>query len=157
MAAETIDYEKESSSQRYGSWVVVGVSIALGVISIVGGWVYIFSHKDSGRLFEEGGWQWFASHFPHKTVRVLALLGLIFGVLGLARRRWAALIGVGLGLIGALAATRLVKSFLYEVSATDPLTFTGIALLLIAIALLACWIPARRAPKVDPMIALRCE
>jgi putative ABC transport system permease protein len=68
-----------------------------------------------------------------------------------------ALLGVALGLAGALGLTRLMKSLLYEVSATDPLTFVVIALLLVLVALLACWIPARRATKVDPMIALRCE
>jgi ABC-type antimicrobial peptide transport system permease subunit len=67
------------------------------------------------------------------------------------------LIGVGVGLIGALALTRLMKTLLIGVSATDPLTFAVIALLLVGIALLACWIPARQATKVDPVIALQCE
>jgi predicted lysophospholipase L1 biosynthesis ABC-type transport system permease subunit len=68
-----------------------------------------------------------------------------------------ALGGVGLGLIASLAAMRLIKTLLFGVSATDPLTFGAIALLLLCVALAACWIPARRATKVDPITVLRCE
>jgi ABC-type antimicrobial peptide transport system permease subunit len=66
-----------------------------------------------------------------------------------------ALIGLAIGFAGALALTRLMKTLLFGVSANDPLTFVSIALLLTLVALLACWIPARRATRVNPIVALR--
>jgi putative ABC transport system permease protein len=65
--------------------------------------------------------------------------------------------GLAFGLVGALGLTRLLSSMLYEVHPTDPMSFTGVSLLLAAVALLASYIPARRAAKVEPMTALRCE
>jgi putative ABC transport system permease protein len=68
-----------------------------------------------------------------------------------------ALVGIAIGLAGALAASRALSAFLFGVGATDPLTFGAVALLLLGVALLASYVPSRRALKVDPIIALRAE
>ena len=83
---------------------------------------------------------------PHEVVQLVVKDGAKFAVVGLL-----------IGVIGAAAITQFVKSLLFGVASTDPVTFIGVAILLMAAALLACYVPARRAARVDPIVALRYE
>jgi putative ABC transport system permease protein len=137
-------YDKSVARTSF-TLVMLGIagamSIALGVVGIYG----VISYTVSQRRREIG-------------IR-LALGAQPENVLGMVLGSGAkmALIGVAIGLAIALILTRWMSSLLFGVSAHDPLTFALVALLLFAVALVACWIPARRATRVDPMVALRYE
>jgi ABC-type antimicrobial peptide transport system permease subunit len=121
--------------------VAGGMALLLGIVGLYG----VIAYSVSQRRQEIG-------------IR-LALGAQTNDVLKLVLRQGASLtlLGIAIGLAGAFGLTRLMTTLLFGVSATDPLTFVLIPVLLIATALLACYFPARRATKVDPLIALHCD
>jgi putative ABC transport system permease protein len=135
---------EETGARRFGMFLLstfAGLALLLSSLGIYG----VLSH-------------FVAQQTPEIGVR-MALGARRAHVLGLVLRKgmvWA-LIGVALGVVAALALMRFMTGLLFEVSATDPITFALVPLGLILVALVACYIPARRATKVDPLVALRYE
>jgi len=102
----------------------------------------------------------YAVNLRQQEIGIRIALGAQRGnVLGLILKKGCLLAGIGIaiGLLGALAVTRIIEFMLYQVKPLDPVTFTVVPLLLLAVSLLACYVPARRATKIDPMVALRYE
>ena len=135
----------DSVAQRRFQMVLLGVFAAVALVIAAVGIYGVISYAVSQRAQEIG---------------IRMALGAQAGdvlrmVVGQGMR--LALIGVALGVAAALALTRVMKNLLFEVSSTDPATFALIASLLVGVAFIASYIPARRATKVDPLIALRSE
>jgi len=130
--------------QRFRTWLISGFAALALLLSAIGLYALV-SYSVSQRTREIG-------------VRV-ALGAQRSNVLGMVLREGLHLVTFGLllGLVGAFSATRIMRSLLYSTSATDALSFVATSLTLVVVALLACYIPARRATKVDPIIALRYE
>ena len=135
----------ESLARRRFSLVLLsifaGLAVALAAVGIYG----LMSYSVSQRTPEIGVRMALGAQ-THNIFRLVVGQGMLL-----------AIIGVTMGLIASFGLTRFLASLLFTVSPTDPLTFAGIAVLLSVVALLACYLPARRAMKVDPMVALRYE
>jgi len=139
------EYLRDSLSRRRFNLILLsvfsGVALALAAVGIYG----VISYGVTERTHEMGIRMALGAQ-PRDVLKLVVRQAMVL-TLG----------GVGIGLLSSLALTRLMKSLLFNVGVTDPLTFAVIALLMILIAMLACLIPARRATKVDPLVALRYE
>jgi putative ABC transport system permease protein len=143
---ETLDtaLASEVASQRFNMALLVGfaaLALLLAVIGIYGVMAYAV-----GQRTHEIGIRLALGAVPANVLRMILLQGAKLAVIGVV-------LGVGAG----FALTRLLSTMLFQVKASDPLTFAAGAIILFAAALAACWIPARRATKVSPLVALRYE
>ncbi len=121
--------------------VFAGLALLLATVGIYG----VISYSVSQRTHEIGVRMALGAQ-RRDIIRLVVGQGLVLIVIGTAA-----------GIVAALALTRFMATVLFNVSPTDPLTVVSISLLLGAVAFLACYLPARRATKVDPMVALRCQ
>jgi predicted permease len=145
-APQTMDEIISASlaAQRF-SMILLGVFAALALVLASVGIYGVISYAVGQRTHEIGIRMALGAQPMHIVWLILGRGGML------------ALAGLALGLASALGLTRLMASMLYGVRATDPLTFVGVAILLSLVALAACYVPARRATRVDPMVALRYE
>jgi putative ABC transport system permease protein len=134
----------EVASQRFNMALLVGFAALALLLSVIG--IYGVMAYAVGQRTHEIGIRLALGAVPGNVLRMVLVQGAKLAVLGVV-------LGVGAG----MALTRLLSTMLFQVRATDPLTFAAGALILFAAALAACWIPARRATKVSPLVALRYE
>jgi ABC-type antimicrobial peptide transport system permease subunit len=132
------------SAPRF-AFFLVGLFAALAMVLAAIGTYGVISYSVNQRT-HEFGLRMALGATPWGVQRLVILQGIKL-----------ALAGVALGVVAALVLARVLRSLIYEVSAADPLTFTMVSMIVIIVALLACYLPARRATKADPTVALRAE
>jgi putative ABC transport system permease protein len=137
-AAAAIQDERNTTVVLQGLSILALVLAALGMFSVM---AYAVAQQR-----REFGLRMALGAAPGDLLRLVLRRGIVLAALGII---------IGLGTAWGL--TRLLQTFLFETSPHDPVTFAVVPLVLLAVALLACWLPARRAAKVDPMVALRAE
>jgi ABC-type antimicrobial peptide transport system permease subunit len=133
-----------TAERRFQAWLMAAFALAALLLSTVG--IYAIVHFTVSQRTREFGVRIAMGATRQDLFRLVVGQGLRLPALGVAA-----------GLAGAFGVTRVIEHLLFQISPTDPVTFGGVAGLLMIVALLACWIPARQATRIDPLTALRCE
>ena len=140
----TVDHElgQQTGERRFDTFLVGSFAFAALFLSAIG--IYGLLHQLVVQRTNEVAVRMALGALPSTVMALVLRQGLTL-----------ALIGIAAGLLGALSVSRLLSKLLYDVAPTDPVTFASSALLLLVTAGMACWVPSRRAARIDPMLVLR--